>query len=464
MPNITGLLNIGNNALITQQKAIDITGNNIANVNTEGYSRQRLNMEQSSPVRDFNGTMSTGVTADRKIQRFYDQFTTAQLNTENESLGRWESQKTALEKVEVLFDDISGYGLSSAMSGFWDAWQDLSNNPSGHVERTTMLSAAQYLTTTFQQLSNNMTEAQEDINTNVTNIVDDINRTATQIAELNRKVAQVEVSGHNANDYRDQRDQLVYKLSEMIDLDSFEDGDGNITIMVGDGKPLVESTFTWNLTTQTTGGAENVYWEDSSGGLTDITNDIDSGELKGWIYSRDVVIEGYQTRLNELAAGFISEVNGVHASGYGLDGTNGRNFFSGTDASDIAVDSAIEGNVDFIAAASTAAGLPGDNSTAIAIADLQNTLTMSTGSATFSDFYTALVGDVGGDVRSADLNYDHQTTMITHLQNYREEVSGVSLDEEMVNLVKFQHAYNAAAKLITTTDEMMDTIIGLARS
>ena len=118
MPNISGLLYIGRNALVTQQKAIDITGNNIANVNTPGYSRQRLNLEQSTPIRDQNTTMSTGVRAEQKVQRFHDQFVTNQLNNENEGLGRWEAQKTALEKVEVLFDEVSGYGLSEAMSGY----------------------------------------------------------------------------------------------------------------------------------------------------------------------------------------------------------------------------------------------------------------------------------------------------------------------------------------------------------
>jgi flagellar hook-associated protein 1 FlgK len=462
------LLYIGRNALLTQQKAIDITGNNIANVNTPGYSRQRLNMEQSPPVRDQGGTMSTGVHAEQKIQRYYDQFIGAQLNNENENLGRWEAQKTALEKIEILFDDAYGYGLSSAMNGYWNAWLDLSNNPSGHVERTGMLSAGQYLATTFNQLSTNMTKAQEDIDINVVNIVEDINRIAGEIADLNSKVVQVEITGHSANDYRDQRDLLALDLSKLIDINTFEDENGGLNVMVGNSKPLVESAFTWTLSTADTGGVQNVYWQDSSGTTTDITTAISSGELKGWIYTRDDVIADYMTRLNDLAGGFITQVNALHndpgppPSGFGLDGSQ-NDFFTGTNAADIAVNSAIEADVDLIAAAGDAAALPGDNSVAIAIANLQNTLTMAGGSSTFSDFYISLVGDVGADVRQADLNFDHQTTMVTHLQNYREEVSGVSLDEEMINLVKFQHAYNAAARLITTTDEMMQTIIGLAQ-
>jgi flagellar hook-associated protein 1 FlgK len=315
---------------------------------------------------------------------------------------------------------------------------------------------------TFNQLSNNITKVQEDIGTNITNIVTDINQIADQIAELNRKVSQVEVGGHNANDYRDQRDLLVLNLSKLIDIDSFEDGDGNITVMVGGGKPLVERTATWDLSTVNVAGVDQVYWNDSSGGSQDITTRIASGELKGWIEARDVVITDYQTRLDDLAATMIAEVNALHSAGYGLDGSQ-NDFFVGTGAADMAVNPDIEADVDLIAAASDALALPGDNATAMAIFDLQNTMTMAGNSSNFDDYYISLVGDVGSDVRRADLNFDHQSTMMNHLSNYREEVSGVSLDEEMVNLVKFQHAYTAAAKLITTTDEMMETIVGMKR-
>jgi flagellar hook-associated protein 1 FlgK len=462
MPNIYGLLNVGRNALIAQQKAIDVTGNNIANANTPGYSRQRVIFEQSPPIREYGGSMSTGVTVDQHIQRFFDPFINAQINAENENLGRWDAQKTALEKVEVMFDEMSGFGLNGAMADFWNAWQDLSNNPAGHVERTSMLSAGQYLTTTFTQLRQNVVGVQEDIDGHVENIVNDINLMANQIAELNRKIVQVEVSGHNANEYRDDRDALVKNLAELIDIDSFEDGNGNMTISIGQGKPLVEATSTWPISTAMVSGSQVVNWEDSSGTTTDITSRINGGELKGWIEVRDNIIQGYIDDLDELATGIINEVNALHSAGYALDGSQ-NNFFTGSDASDMAINPGIVADVGLIAAASDVAALPGDNSTAIAIADLQSQLTMSGGSSTFDDFYSGLVGEVGSDVRTANLNYDHQEALVLHLENYREEVSGVSLDEEMVKLVQFQHAYNAAAKLITTTDELLDSLLAIKR-
>ena len=462
MSNVYGLFTIGGNALLAQQKAIDITGNNIANVNTEGYSRQRLNLVQNSPIRVNGATMSTGVQAEQRIQRFYDQFLNAQLNDENQSLGRWEARKNTLEKAEMLFDEVSGYGLNAAMSDYWNAWQDVVNNPSGHVERVSLVNAGEYMATTFKNLRASLTDLQDDINTSVTRRVEEINAIASQIAEMNLKISQVEVNGYAANDFRDQRENLAFELSKIIDVESFEDGDGNLTVMVAGGKPLVERSSTWTLSTTDNAGMQDVFWTASNGTTTNITTRIDDGELKGFIETRDTTIAGYIGDLDDLASTIINEVNTLHSAGYGLDGSQ-NDFFTGSDASDMAVNSAVSTDPNLVAAASSNTALPGDNSTAVAIAGLQNSLLMSGNGATFNDFYTSLIGTVGNDVKSADFNHDHQTTMINHLEERRQDIAGVSLDEEMVNLVQYQHAYNAAAKLITTTDELMDTLLSLKR-
>jgi flagellar hook-associated protein 1 FlgK len=462
MSNIYGLLNIGESALLTQQRAIDITGNNIANVNTPGYSRQRLTIKQNSPIRADNLTMSTGVTADPKIQRFYDQFITAQLNGETESLGRWDAQKQALEKVQLMFDESGDNGLGTALDDFFNAWQDLSNNPSGVAERTSLVSAGQYLASTFNETYNNLSTLRDDIDTHVVNVVSDVNDMAVQIAELNRKVTQVEVNGYNANDFRDERDQLVQNLSKLVDIQSFEDDKGNINVMVGNGKPLVDGVSTWQLTTADSGGVQDVMWRGSDGTTVDITGQLSGGELKGWIDSRDTQINDYMTQLDTLADTIRTGVNGLHTTGIDLNGTAGVDFFTGTGAVDLAVNSSIVADTDLIAAAIVGEGLPGGNSIAIAIGNLQSAGTM-TGGSTYNEYYSALVGKVGADVQTADFNYSHQSTMVQNLDNYRQEVSGVSLDEEMVNLVQFQQAYNAAAKLITTANDMMDSLMSMVK-
>ncbi len=461
MANLLGLMNIGQSALLTQQKAIDITGNNIANVNTPGYSRQRLVIQQGSPTRVDGLTMSTGVTADPGIQRFYDQFLTAQLGSENESLGRWEAQKEALEKAELMFDEAGGSGLSNAMNEYWNAWQALSNNPSGVAERTTLISVGQHLSAVFNQTYANLSNLQQDIDTHVDAMVADINGIAQQIADLNQKVVQVETSGHNANDFRDERDQLIFELSKLINVNAYEDGDGFVNVDIENGKPLVQRAATWNLTTADNVGVQDVFWESSDGTTVNITPNISAGELKGWIEARDVHLNDYMTQLDTLANNLRTSVNAAHNAGFDLNGAAGLDFFTGTGAVDLAVNAAVAADTDLIAAAAAGEGLPGGNGAAIAIANLQNSATMPGGS-TFDEYYNALVGKVGADVQAADINHNHQQSMVQGLENYRQEVSGVSLDEEMINLVKFQHAYNAAAKLITTADEMLDQILALA--
>ena len=461
MPNIYGLLNIGQTAFMTQQKAIDITSNNIANVNTPGYSRQRLNMEQNNPVRYDGGQMSTGVKANRNIQRIYDRFINAQINGENEKLGRWQAQKEILEKVELMFDDASGYGLSAAMAQFWASWQDLTNNPSGRVERITLLADSQNLTDTFNKLDYDLTELRKDPDLSISTMIEQINPLTEQIAELNQKIGEVEAGGHNANDYRDKRDLMVKELSNMIDVQSFEDGDGYMHIYTANGKTLVDRNYSWDLATGDNGsGYAGVYWVNSQGIQEEITSSITGGKLKGWIETRDTIIPDYMNRLDTLSGEIITQVNTQHRLGYSLDGaTTNQDFFSGTVAADITVDSAIEADVNLIAAASTAASAPGDETNALAIANLQHGLFIS--SSTFDEYYGSLISDVGSNVVQATTYHGHQENMLSSLENYREEVSGVSLDEEMVDLIQFQSAYQAAAKIINTVDEMLDSLMNI---
>jgi flagellar hook-associated protein 1 FlgK len=364
--------------------------------------------------------------------------------------------------VELVLDESSGAGLSQAMNEFWNAWQDLASNPEGHVERMDLLAKTETMTATFNKIYADLQQIQKDIDTSIEGTVDDINQMSEQIADLNQKIAQSEVTGQNANDYRDRRDLLLKELSALVDINSFEDDVGKASVLISGGRPLVEIGGTWDLSTQlNASGLKDILWDDGSGSTTNITSDISGGSLKGWLEVRDTLIPDFLSRLDDLADGIIQEVNSLHSTGYGLDNSTSNDFFTGSSASNIAVNSSIAADIDLIAASGTLAGVPGDNSNAIAIANLQDDLLMSTNSATFGDFYISIVSDVGVEVQRATTTYDHQLSMVTQLETYRETVSGVSLDEEMVNLIKFQHAYNAAAKLITATDELLATLISM---
>jgi flagellar hook-associated protein 1 FlgK len=458
------MMDVAKTALLTQQKALDVTANNIANVNTEGYSRQRLNMEQNEPVHYEGGTLGTGVRANRTIQRIYDRFLADQIAGAASQQGRWDAQLETLEKAELMFDDASGYGLNGAMAEFWNAWQDVANNPSGYTERAALLANTENLTLVFNKLSRDLSQIQGDSDVSIEGAVVSINSLTGEIADLNLKIAEVEAGNqHSANEFRDQRDLKLKALSSLVDVNSFEDADGYLTLLTANGHTLVDRTRSWDLTTQTNAnGFQDILWESSSGAQQNITSDISTGKLKGWIEARDVTIPGYLTRLDDMAVTMASAVNTQHNGGLDLNGNPGLDYFSPfSGASDITVNGLIVNDSNFIAAAGNTEGVPGGNSNAIAVAETQNRLLMSGGSATIDEFYNSLVSDVGRFVSQARVNMDHQSTVSLQLATYREEVSGVSMDEEMVNMVQFQSAYNAAAKIVSTVDEMLDALIAM---
>jgi flagellar hook-associated protein 1 len=574
MSGVYGVLQTGTQALLAQQKGIEVTGHNIANVNTPGYSRQTVNMQVNAPTMTSQGLVGTGVTA-RDSKRVYDGFVGTQIDNESEEMGRWDAQKTALERVEIILDESSDNGLNKTMGEFWNAWQDLTNNPSGNVERVALLGNAEALAFEFQATYNNFSPLQADFDISIATTVDEINVKAAEIANLNLKIIEAEGGGSHANDFRDARDLAVKELSSMIDVISFEENSGSMDVSLSDGSSLVNGSNTSTLSTMSSdSGRKDVVW--ASDPTVSINSKITGGKLKGWIEVRDVIIPEYKRNMEDLVNGLkgvestevvtgaadtlsngdyftvsspmtdydvwynitggsapgggtpimvdISTgdtaaqvafktaaaidaltdfdvsvtggatltianvaagdalndsadnntgftitkridggygVNYYHRLGYGLDDSTGNDFFSGTLAgNNFSVNSDIADNANMLAAA-TAAGAPGDNSKAIAIAELQNALMMNANTATFDNFYNSMVSDVGNKVNQAGMSYDHHTAMVNHLENYRESISGVSLDEEMVNLIQFQLGYDAAAKLISTTDEMLNTLINM---
>jgi flagellar hook-associated protein 1 FlgK len=456
MTQVFGLLSIGAGALMSQQRAISVTGNNIANVNTPGYSRQRLNMQTNLPMDTPEGLVGMGVQT-TTIERVYDRFLGVQINNESANLGRWEAQKGSLDRVEVVFDESGGYGLNQALSNFWNSWQDLSMNPSGTVERSVVAANSQALADTIRQKYADLEQAQADIDAAVRSGVEDTNRLTAEIADLNQKIASMESGGAvTANDYRDSRDLALKQLSEIIGINSFEDSGGQVVVSVGSGRTLVESGNSYALTTTDPPGHAGIKWQ---GVAAPISSEITSGKMAGWLQTRDTKIAGYMSDLNDLAVNLAAGVNALHAGGYGLTDLTQRNFFSGSGAADMGVNQAILDDPNLIAAASAPGAVPGDASNAAAIADLRTALTM--GGSTFDDAANELVRQVGHDVQEATTYQSHQADMLTYLDNYRESVSGVNLDEEMVNLVKYQAAYNAAAKMITMGDEMLNSLMNM---
>ena len=461
MTDINSMMSLAGQALLTQQQAINVTSHNIANVNTPGYSRQKLVMTTNTPLDSPIGPIGTGVDG-ATIERVYDRYLNDQISNESQGLGRWDAQKDAVKLVEMIFNEANGAGLNEAMSKFWNAWQSLTNDPDGTTERQVLIMASQVLATTFNQLDADLSQSQQNLDFVVEGTVADINRLAQQLADLNEKILSSETGSMSANDYRDQRELVLKELAELIDIDSFEDANGVLSVSAANGWPLVTEGRYWQLSTETNpAGLQEVVWVDDDGNTTNINAEISGGKLMGLLDVRDTIILDYMTRLDTLAGTLMNDINLLHQAGFDLNGIGGEVFFIGTGtAADLEINPNIVADLNLIAAAIDAAAVPGDSRNAADIANLQYELNMG-GTESYNDYYGAIVRDVGNEVLKSDAYYNHQSDMMVQLENQRESVSGVSLDEEMINLIKFQNAYTAAAKLITTADEMMQTVLQL---
>jgi flagellar hook-associated protein 1 FlgK len=581
MGGIGLVLNVAKDALLTQQYAIDVTSHNISNVGTDGYSRQTavINAKQAAPYGGF--IFGRGVELDDIIRNTND-FIEKRLQNGQSDLGYVSEQGTYMNVLETIFDESSSSSLSSQFDEFWVAWNKLANNPSGIPERNALVENATLLSETFNNLNTDIGKMTNEINNSIRAGVNNINDILTKIADINMKIVAIETTG-NANDLRDQRNNLVTELSQYMELNTYEYDDGNLVVTTGKGYTLVSRGDTYPLTLE--GG--NIILESSPSARIDITDSIGSGKLGGWLDMRDKVIPEIIANIDELARSVTWEVNSIHSQGVGLEGfssvtgnypvpnagvslgsgtsgltyydkitdgsfniwlydsagnaapapitlnvdaddtltdlaaaidgqadlnatvtTDGRlyieidaggsysdgsfafsgdtsnvlaalgvnTFFRSSGSRDIEVNENIINNKNNIAAAridSSGVFAKGDNSNALAITELQYQDTTvrqwSYGdegksyedlkNTTLDEYLHMLVSSIGIKSQSLQRTKEYKETIQTELSTARDNISGVSLDEEMTNLIKFQQAYTAAAKLITTADEMLDTLL-----
>ncbi len=483
--SVMGLLEIGRSALSAQTVAIGVTGENISNVNTPGYSRQSAILETATYDPSQKLATGNGVVV-ASIQRSFDRFLQTQINTAISASGQQSTMQTALQRVEPLFGDLTGNGLGTSLQNFFSAWQDLAMNPQGVAERQSVLAKAQTLMDDFHQINSSLNAVKSDANQSLLTITSGINTTAGQIAALNSQIRTAQLSGGNTNQLRDSRDLLIQDLSKKVGISTLEQSDGTVNVSLSRGPQLVEGDRSASLSLRddpANSGFSSIILTPPGGGAgTDVTplvsgSDGTSGVLGGTLQVRDSLINGYQANLDELASALATQVNGVHAAGFGLNGSTGVNFFTppaaptppATFTAGFSRTIALNVNsTDAIAAAAvdpTLAGNgTGNNVTALALADLGGTtLSLTGGSNTLSGFYGSLVGKVGLAVQTSNQDVTQSSTMLNQLNIYRDSTSGVSLDEELIALTKYQKAFQGAARLITTGQEMMDTVLNMVR-
>lgn len=475
--SINSLLETAKTALNVQKLALEVTGENIANVNTPGYSRQTAILETAITTIERGFPLGNGVKV-AQVQRSYDDFLQKQTTAESSTYGEGKTVYSAMTRVEQLFNEFTTDGLGKSLQDFFKAWQDLTANPQGQPERQAVLSRAQQLVGDFHRINTYLNDVKKDMNASLSGITNDINDMLGQVANLNLHIKQIEVQSGNANELRDKRELLIRQLSQKVGITYTEQPDGMVDVNLTNGQPLVVGKDAATLSLQP--NAVNPAFDDimltppGGGPLINATPFIggpgnSQGEVGGTLQVRDSLVDNYLSNLDELASMLANEVNGLHAAGFGLAGTTGNNFFNTPPApiagysGSIGVVIADPGN---IAAADTdpVANGTGNNIQARKIASVYDkVLATSGGNMTMEGFYNSIVGKVGVSVQNAERAESQSDGLVKQLGNLRESVSGVSLDEELANLIKYQKAFEGAAKVINVGTEMLDTVLTLVR-
>lgn len=543
---MAGILGTALSGLMAFQRSLDTTSHNIANVNTDGYSRQRV--ELSTRPAEFTGAgyIGQGVNV-ATVARSYDQFITHQLTSSTAAYTEAKTLFTLAAQVDSIASDTTT-GLSPAMKAFFNAVNEVANDPSSLPARQVMVSESESLTKQFNTLSAKFEDFRKQTNNQMQATVDTINAFAESIATLNHKISSGAASGQPNNDLLDQRDALVAKLAENISVSTLDQQDGSISVFIGKGQSLVLGVKTTGLSLAGS-STDPDHKEILMGGQT-ISKQITGGALSGALEFRDTVLDPAQQQLGLLSASFALEFNKLHAApgaAFDLNGNQGTDLFSfgtlpiistagstGTISavydptnsgnlkpSDYRLDydganysltrlvdntqvtlpatfpgtpAAVEGMTLTQAAAPTGpssflirptfaaakqltalltdplkiaaagtTGSPGDNTVALSLADLEKKALLLGGKGTFNDAYAQLVTQVGTLTYAAKINNSAQETLFNQVQQSRENLAGVNLDEEAANLIKYQQSYQAAAQVISVARSLFDTLISSVR-
>lgn len=480
MSGISQLLETARRALLSQQYGMAVTGHNIANASTPGYSRQRAEFSPTAPLSTSSGFLGTGVMVEN-VTRLRNRFVDQQIRSSNDSLGMANSEYQILSQIEATFNEPSASGLSGAMDRFFQAWQKLSTHPEDAVTRNALMLEGKAMTDTFHRLNAEMRTLRSSLGDEITSKLDRINTLSKDIARLNTDILAAGSGGQNPNDMKDLRDTKLEELSLLANISVSEDSLGSVNVSLGGTVIAGNGDFrTLRAVPGTTASIAGTDFDqlrivtDISGGDVMLTG----GEVGGLLKSYNTTIPESLGRQDRLAGAIISSINELHASGYGRQNPprNGINFFMGTDAGSIAIDltdtssGAAPGtapSIDNIATSSSATA-GGKNDIALLIAGLDKKKPLvSGGGATLldglsiSEYYNQTVVRIGSGVNSADTTIQSQELVVAQLSQQRESVSGVSLDEEMTNMIKFQHSFDAAARLVNTANEMYQTILGM---
>jgi flagellar hook-associated protein 1 FlgK len=458
MSSLSSSLGIAVRSLLAEQGALETTSNNIANVNTPGYAKQRPDLVEAPTVQLGSLVFGTGVQL-QQITSLRDSILELRLHQETQQQGKLDAFIGSSQQIQSLLNEAAGNGLQAPLTAFFNSLSQLATNPSDMNLRQGVLTAAKNLAGAFNQTATNLVTLQSNVDRSVVQSVNGINDLTAKIAQVNAQVSAAVGSGQNAGAFIDQRDLLIRQLSAQVDVSVIDAGKGSITLTTSSGAPLVVGNQSFTLTTATdaTTGFQHVFSQGQ-----DITAKITRGALAGQLQTRDTEIPSVLTGLDTLAAGLANSVNAQHQAGFDLNGAAGGNFFVPPPAGGVGAAAALQvALTDPAKIAASGTGAAGDNTNINAINALQSQAIA--GGKTPMDFYAGVVFNVGNDLATAQSAQQTQGLVLQQLQNMRGAVSGVSLDEEAANLIRFQRAFQAAGQVASVVNQLFDVAINLGK-
>jgi flagellar hook-associated protein 1 FlgK len=461
--SLFSILNQGARSLRVASAGIATASNNVANANTQGYARETLGVTTAGSQRRGGMLLGQGVTA-TQVSSAYDTFSQRAVFSQLGSSSYSSSRASTYNAIESNLVEGAEGGLAGAVSQFFDDWAALESDPSSVASRQQLLARGENLVRRFNSAATQLDSEQTNADARVQQRVARVNVLAGEVATLNAQIVRLESSGGRANDLRANRTQILEELAELGPVRSSDQADGSARVLfanhvlVEDDDQRLLSVVADPIT-----GFGQVHIAQGSTSF-DISSAVTGGSLGADINIRDTVTVGLLSSLDDLAFTLSTQVNTVHSVGFGLDGLTGRNFFgplaaAGGAAQAIALDAAVVGTPDAIAAATSAAGVPGDNTGAAAISALAGQNLMAGATQTFGRFYGGFIAGLGQDAASAYQNELRSDLELSGAYDLRDSISGVNLEEEALDIIRFKDAYSASARVLTVANELFNDLL-----
>ena len=456
--NLFAYFEVGRRALEASQAALDVAGVNIANINTPGFSRRRLDLTTVFPQSVPGGFLGQGVNV-ADLHRVRDRLLSGQIVFSLGTTAGMEERQRSLSIVESVLGSVEASPIVDGMNALSRTLTDVSSQPENRAARQVAVDTAATLAAQIRTAYGQLERERQATDQEITDVSSQINRLTQAIAQLNKGVRAQEATGHEASDLRDQRDLKIEQLAGLVDIHVIVNSDNTVGVaLAAGGTALVTSDKAFQLVTEPDGNGLSRVIVDIPGARTDVTGVVKGGQLGGLLAARDVVAATVQAELDQLATDLVTRFNAVHATGFDLSGAPGGAFFSVSAvpgvsaAASIDVDAALAADPSLLAASAT--GAVGDGVIAAALADVTTTSSATLGGMSSVGFFSTIVARVGGDVAATDAVLASEGQVLAGLQDLNDSVSGVSLDEEAISLIQFQRSYEAAARFVRVLDEI----------